>query len=148
MNLVPAHSPAGVFLRLAAMSYDWLLLASLLFMLTLTLIVLRGGAAIAPGTWWYSASLVSASFLFYGWFWTHGGQTLGLRAWRLRVVRADGRSMSWPDAARRFLAAATLLTPPGLGLAWLLIDRRRACWHDLLSNTRIVRVPKASKPAP
>jgi len=144
MNPDHPYRPAGVLPRLAAMTYDWLLLAGILFILTLGLILLRGGAAITPGTWWYTALLISASFLFYGWFWTHGGQTLGLRAWRLRVVRTDGGRISWRDAARRFLAATTLLVPPGLGLAWMLIDRRRACWHDLLSRTRVERTSKSS----
>ncbi len=147
MNPEHAHRPAGVAPRLAAMTYDWLLLASIFFILTLGLILLRGGAAIAPGSWWYTALLISVSFIFYGWFWTHGGQTLGLRAWRLRVVRTDGGRLSWRDATRRFAAATTLLVPPGLGLAWMLIDPRKACWHDLLSNTRIERTADSGRVA-
>jgi uncharacterized RDD family membrane protein YckC len=122
------------------MSYDWLLLGALYFCATLLVVVLRRGTPLAPGTSWYTALLVLLSFLFYGWFWTHGGQTLGLRAWRLRIERVDGRPLSWLDAARRFAASATLLVPPGLGLVWMLVDRRRACWHDRLSNTRVVRL--------
>jgi uncharacterized RDD family membrane protein YckC len=125
------------------MAYDWLLLASVLFAVTLGAILLRGGEEIAPGTAWYTLLLLAVSFLFYGWFWTHGGQTLGLRAWRLRVVRADGQQVSWRDAAWRFGAATLLLVPPGLGLAWMLIDSRKACWHDLLSGTRIVRLSES-----
>lgn len=123
------------------MAYDWLLLASVLFAVTLVVIVLRGGSAIEPGTWWYGAILVVVAFLFYGWCWTHGGQTLGLRAWRLRALNADGTPLSWPDAARRFAAAAVLLVPPGLGLVWSLLDSQRRCWHDILSRTRIDRLP-------
>lgn len=147
MNPNPTFRPAGLLPRLAAMAYDWLLLASVFFILTLGLILLRSGAEIAPGTWWYTALLISAGFLFYGWFWTHGGQTLGLRAWRLSVVRIDGGPLSWRDAAWRFAAAATLLVPPGLGLAWMLVDTRKACWHDLLSQTRVVRSPESGRPA-
>jgi len=121
------------------MTYDWLLLGSVYFVLTLALIVARGGRAVAPGTSWYTALLIAVSFLFYGWFWTHGGQTLGLRAWRLRVIRADGGHLDWLDAARRFCAAAVLLVPPGLGFAWGWLDRDKACWHDRLSGTRVVR---------
>ncbi|OGI41569.1 MAG: hypothetical protein A2150_00620 [Candidatus Muproteobacteria bacterium RBG_16_64_11] len=40
-------------------------------------------------------------FLFYGWFWTRGGQTLGMRAWRLRLTRADGGPVTWRRAALR-----------------------------------------------
>lgn len=141
MTQPDAKRPASLPHRLAAMAYDWLLLASLLFAVTLVLVVLRGGSAVEPGTWWYSALLIVVAFLFYGWCWTHGGQTLGLRAWQLRVVAADGAPLSWLDAARRFAASATLLVPPALGLVWSLLDSDGRCWHDRLSRTRIDRVP-------
>jgi uncharacterized RDD family membrane protein YckC len=134
--LTPA---AGLAARIAAMVYDWLLLVALYFCTTLIVVTARRGAALAPGTWWYTALLFVVSFGFYGWFWTHGGQTLGLRAWRLRVERFDGQPLSWTDAAKRFAASAALLVPPGLGLLWMLIDKQSACWHDRLSGTRIAR---------
>jgi uncharacterized RDD family membrane protein YckC len=120
------------------MTYDWLLLGGTLFVLTLTLIVVRGGHAIAPGTRWFELLLLAASFLFFAWFWTHGGQTLGMRAWKIRVERLDGGPLRWRDAAARFASAATLLFPPGLGLLWALVDSDRRCWHDRLSCTRVV----------
>lgn len=134
--------PAGLLRRLAAMAYDWLLLASLLFAVTLVVIMLRGGSAVEPGTWWYGALLIAVAFLFYGWCWTHGGQTLGLRAWKLRVVTAQDAPLSWPDAALRFCASVTLLLPPALGLVWSLLDSQGRCWHDTLSRTRIDRLPE------
>jgi len=121
------------------MAYDWLLLASLLFAVTLVLIIVRGGTPIASGTLWYSLLMIAVAFSFYGWCWTHGGQTLGLRAWKLRVVTAEGGPLSWRSAAARFAASATLLLPPGLGLVWSLINSDRRCWHDRLSRTRIDR---------
>lgn len=133
-------SAAGLGRRIAAMAYDWLLLGAVFFVGTLALVLLRGGVAVAPGTWWYTLGLGGIAFLFYGWFWTHGGQTLGLRAWKLRVERWDGGTLSWRDAAARFAAAGTLLVPPALGLLWVSVDRDRAGWHDRLSRTRIVRV--------
>ena len=137
--------PASLRRRLAAMAYDWLLLASVLFAATFVLIMLRGGAAIEPGTWWYGTCLIVVSFLFYGWCWTRGGQTLGLRAWKLRVVTADGEPLSWIDAAQRFVASAILLAPPGLGFVWALLDSKHRCWHDRLSHTRVDRLPDSSE---
>jgi len=120
------------------MAYDWLLLIGLMFVATLLLILLRGGAEIAPASWWFNAFLVSTSFVFFGWFWTHGGQTLGMRAWKIRVERFDGGLLSWSDALRRYLAAWLLLLPPGLGLLWSWLDPDCLCWHDRLSATRVV----------
>lgn len=78
---------------------------------------------------------------FHLWFWTHGGQTLGMRAWRIRVVRADGAPLTAGDAARRYLAAALSLLPLGMGFWWALLDPARLAWHDRLSDTRLIRVP-------
>jgi uncharacterized RDD family membrane protein YckC len=144
MNSELAYPPAGLLRRLAAMAYDWLLLGSVLFAVTLVLIAARGGNAIPPGTWWYGPLLTTAAFAFYGWFWTHGGQTLGMRAWRLRVLQTNGQPLSWLLAAARFVASLSLCLPPGLGLLWMLVDRDRRCWHDRLSRTRVVHTRGAS----
>ena len=132
--------PAGLARRLVALAYDWLLLAGLMFVTTLLLILIRGGTEIAPASWWFNAVLVSLSFVFFAWFWTHGGQTLGMRAWKIRVERFDGSSLSWRDALRRYLTSWLLLLPPGLGFLWGLLDRDGLCWHDRLSATRVVQI--------
>lgn len=129
---------AGLRRRAAALAYDGLILTGIVFFLTLVLVVARGGTAIPPGSWWYGVTLLGAAFAFFGWSWTRGGQTLGARAWQLRVETADGGPVSWKRAALRFLAAWLLLVPPGLGFLWALWDRDGRCWHDRLSATRMV----------
>lgn len=132
------RQPPGLARRFAALVYDSLLLAALMFSFTFVVVLLRGGAAVTPYSWWFNASLVALSFAFFGWFWTHGGQTLGMRAWKIRVERLDGSALGWLDAARRFMASWVLLLPPGVGFLWGAIDRDRLCWHDRLSGTRVV----------
>jgi uncharacterized RDD family membrane protein YckC len=138
---------AGLARRLAAMSYDALLLGALLFCFTLALLAARGGREVAPGTVWFELCLVGIAFVFFGGFWTHGGQTLGMRAWRLRLVAVDGGAIDWSRAAVRFAAAALSLAPLGLGYWWAWLDRDRRCWHDRLSGTTVVRID-LSAPAP
>ena len=125
--------------RLAALLYDALLLLGLLFVFTLLLILARGGLAIGAGTLWYESSLVAVAFAFCGLSWTRGGQTVGMKAWRIRVVASDGGSLAWPRAALRFFASWLSLLPAGLGYWWSLVDRERCCWHDRLSGTRVIR---------
>lgn len=129
---------AGLARRLAALTYDGVILLGLTFFLTLVLVLVRGGRAIPPGSWWFGLLLMGAGFGFFGWSWTHGGQTLGARAWRLRVETAGGERLGWKEAALRYLAAWLLLFPPGLGLLWSHWDRGGLAWHDRLSGTRIV----------
>lgn len=138
--------PAGLLRRLAALAYDLLLLSALLFVYTLALVVLRGGEPIAPGTWWFELSLVGLWVLFFAGFWTHGGQTLGMRAWRLRLVGADAGPVGWGRALLRAAAGLVSAVPAGLGFWWALLDPERRCWHDRWSGTRLIR--EAGPPAP
>ena len=133
--------------RLAALLYDALLLLGLLFVFTLLLIFARGGRAIAAGTVWYEASLIAVAFAFCGLSWTRGGQTVGMKAWRIRVVGLDASSLDWRRAALRFFASWLSLLPLGLGYWWALVDRERCSWHDRLSGTRVLRAPASAGPA-
>lgn len=130
--------PAGLFRRLAAMFYDSLLLAAVLMAAgTLALLVTRGHLDYHHPL--YRAWLLGVTWLFFAWPWRHGGQTLGLRTWKLRVVRPDGQPLTWRDTLVRFLAAILSWLPLGLGYWWVLFDRDRRAWHDRLSGTCVVR---------
>ena len=132
--------PASLPRRAAAIFYDLLLLAGLVMILTLVLVLLRGGEAIPPASWWYDVLLLATNFVFFGVSWTRGGQTVGARAWRLRVTAVDGNDLSWRQAALRYLSAWLLLLPPGLGFIWARWDPDGLCWHDRLSGSRVIRM--------
>jgi uncharacterized RDD family membrane protein YckC len=140
----PPGEPAPLLRRLAALVYDALLLLALLFVFTLLVILMRGGREVGAGTPWFGGSIVAIALLFCAGFWTRGGQTLGMRAWRIRVVAANGGTISWPRAAARFFAGWLAALPAGLGYWWAWIDRERCCWHDRLSGTRVIRVPPST----
>ncbi len=124
------------------------MLSAVLFAGTALVLPFTGGRAVAPGSGWYQAYLVALSFLYFGWFWTHGGQTVGMRAWRLRLrVRGDGADpVLWRQALARFLAAGLSWAALGLGFAWALWDRERLTWHDRVSGTVLVLERKTRRP--
>ncbi len=74
--------------------------------------------------------------------WRRGGQTLGMRPWRIRVVAADGSAPARGALWLRYAVGVLSLLAAGLGFWWAWIDRDRLAWHDRASGTRIVRVPK------
>ena len=78
-------------------------------------------------------------------FWKHGGQTLGMRAWKIKGLREDGAPLSVRDAAVRYLAAILSALPLGLGYLWSLFDPHRRAWHDRLSHTMLVVLEKKDK---
>ncbi|ROR32888.1 RDD family protein [Inmirania thermothiophila] len=133
--------PAGLGRRLGAALYDGLLLLALWFFATLALMPFTGGA-IPPGDLRYEAYLVAVGGLFFVYFWSRGGQTLGMRAWRLRLVGPDGRPPRAGRAACRYLLAWLSWGLGGLGILWVLVDRERRAWHDLACGTRVLRLPK------
>jgi uncharacterized RDD family membrane protein YckC len=142
----PPPVPAGLLRRLAAIAYDALLLFALLLVFTTLVLIVRGLRAIPPGTVWFELCLLAIAVLFCAGFWTHGGQTVGMRAWRIRVVAVDGGPVRWPRALVRFFAGWLCAAPAGIGYWWAWIDRERRCWHDRLSGTRVVYEPKPEKP--
>ncbi|NYZ62118.1 RDD family protein [Luteimonas deserti] len=77
--------------------------------------------------------------------WRHGGQTLGMRPWRLRVRTIDGRQASTSALWLRFAVGTVSLLSAGAGFWWAWIDRDRLTWHDRASGTRLVRVTAAAK---
>ncbi len=117
---MPPLLHAGFWRRLGALAYDALLLGAVLFGAGALGVALGaavyGGAAFEQGNPLvgnplYQSWLLIVAFAFYGWFWVHGGQTLGLRAWKLRVQLPDGRGIGWWHALLRFLAGGAWLLP-------------------------------------
>lgn len=58
-------------------------------------------------------------YLFFGYFWTRNGQTLGMQVWRIRIENLDGTSVSWTQALKRYVAAAAILFVALLGAYYL-----------------------------
>jgi uncharacterized RDD family membrane protein YckC len=149
------RAAAPFWRRTLAILYDAFLLAGLL-VLASAIVTLPLGLALgreaadalfrsAAFRWPFFACCVAVVAAFHLWFWTHGGQTLGMRSWRIRVVRGDGSELRLGDAARRWLAAVLSWAPLGLGFLWGLVDRDRLALHDRLSGSRLVLVPKAPR---
>lgn len=74
--------------------------------------------------------------------WRYGGQTLGMRPWRLRLVNGGSGPPGWRALLLRYLVGTASLLAGGLGFWWAWIDRDRLTWHDRASSTRLVREPK------
>ena len=143
---------AGFIRRFGALIYDWLSIIAIWFLQTALLLPFTQGEALPEqglAHWAYLALLYSTALGFFLFFWHRNGQTLGMRAWRLRLVRHDGEAVpAWGDLVRRYLAAGASLAAFGLGFFWSLIDAERRTWHDLASGTVLVRLPKSKKIKP
>jgi uncharacterized RDD family membrane protein YckC len=142
--------PAGLLRRLGAVLYDAMLLLALLMIATAAFLPLTGGEALDPGAhpaleFVYRMVLVLLIVGYFGTFWTRRGQTLGMASWRLRIERNDGATLGWRDTTLRLAAALLSWLPFGLGYLWIAIDPQHRAWHDRLSGTRILLVPKGTR---
>jgi len=137
----------GLFRRLAAILYDSVLVLALMAAaFTLIYLPLALGLGLEDLRQYplYKHAM-SAWMLFVGvgfhlWFWTHGGQTLGMRAWRMRLFSADGSPVTLKQAVIRYAMAVLSLAAGGLGFLWILWQPDKLAWHDMASNTRLVLV--------
>jgi uncharacterized RDD family membrane protein YckC len=149
-----AHSP-GLLRRLAAIFYDLILLFGLLMVAVAAVIIPYDLILGVPFPYeepfhrrGLRLYLIALSGLFFTYFWVRSGQTLGMRAWRLQLVRPDGSLPRPRDAVVRLAWAALCLAPAGAGLLWMLFDRDRLTCYDRLSGTRPVITSRAGSSAP
>lgn len=151
---LPSAGPIG---RLAALVYDSFLLFGLLFVPLFILTAIRAPRSnlqtdgvvhelplIGPAYVMlpYTILMIAA---FYYYFWRRNGQTLGMQAWRLRLDSRDGGRASIRQCLVRMPLGFLSLLLGGLGYWWIWLDRDRLAWHDRLSNTRVVVLPKRTK---
>ena len=129
-----AAARPGLLRRLAALVYDALLLFAVLFAATVP-VLLFTGRAVGPGDPAFTAYLLAVSYAWFGWCWTRSGQTLGMRAWRMRVRTREGARLGWRRSLVRFAAALVSIGTAGAGLLWVAFDRDRMSLHDRLSGT-------------
>lgn len=130
--------PAGFSRRLGALLYDAMLLTAVLFIATLLVLLFTSGEAVRPRDPLFNTYLLFVCFFYFAWPWVHGGRTLGMHTWHIRVLRSDGRPLTWWDALMRFIAALPSTLFFGLGHLWVLVDKRNRAIHDRWSDTKVV----------
>jgi uncharacterized RDD family membrane protein YckC len=138
--------PAHLGWRLFAMVYDFFPALALWVALSGIFLLLRGGVPVAPGSvgsWFELVCLWLITGVYAVWSWHLGGQTLGMRPWRLKVTAADGGRADTRTLCLRYAVATLSLAVFGLGFLWSLFERERRTWHDLVSGTVLVRLDPA-----
>jgi len=134
-----ATSPA-LSRRLAALVYDSLQIVAILMLISLPFVLLEIGQG--P---FYQSALVLTIFVFFAKFWRHGGQTLGMKSWDIRIISNNDQPITLMQCLLRLMAAIPSLLLFGLGYFWMLLDKDKLTWPDRFSDTRLVMTPKREK---
>ena len=136
--------------RLAAIIYDLFLIIALFFVLgiivsSITTFAFNHGQAITASHPFYLLqqflllfTFIACGFLFYAWFWTHGGQTLGMKTWKIRLISDNGKPVSWKQASIRFLVGLFSCAFAGLGFISAIWHRDKKTWHDHISKSHLI----------
>lgn len=103
-TVTSSTTKASVLRQLAALFYDGLLLAAVLFAAFVPVSSVIGHGIIAKDNPILKIYLISICFLYFGWFWTRNGKTLGMRVWHIKLQRTDGQLLSWQQALVRFVS--------------------------------------------
>ena len=120
------------------MLYESLLLFAVGFAATWAFFfVSGGGGASGFGRTLLQAFMLTVFAAYFLWCWLRGGQTLPMKAWKIRLEQADGRPVQPGTALLRF-ALAAILVPGLIGIVWALVDRDGQFLHDRLARTRLV----------
>ena len=130
--------PCSLGRRLMVMVYDTLVVIALLLIAAAAVLPL-GGEQSAGKNSLYTLYLLLVWFSYLGWCWTRGGQTLGMRTWKVRLTGTDKQSVTTGMALARFAVSLLSAVALGLGFWWSLFDRQKRCWHDMASNTCLQR---------
>lgn len=133
-----AH-PAALGWRLLALVYDSLPMIPLAMLTSAAFVWLHGGRTVETSLAFALLQLATMCLLIGLYFvlsWRRGGQTMGMRPWRLQVLAADGKPARM---AALWLRYAVAMMTPGLCLLWCLFDGERRGLHDLAAGTVLVR---------
>ncbi|MFW5815652.1 MAG: RDD family protein [Wenzhouxiangella sp.] len=131
--------------RVAAIVYDSLLIVALWMAATAAVVLLRQ-SEIEPSSLAFQLYLLAVAWLYLAICW-RSGQTLGMKAWRIRLV-GNTQPIAWSTTVIRFVVAMVSLAAFAIGFLWSLFHDQRATWHDLASDTRLIVTPRSkSKPA-
>lgn len=131
---------SGMLRRLAAMVYEGLLVLAVLFVAAFVFLAVFGGALEPPRRHLFQLYLFVVTAVYFIWFWMHGGQTLAMKTWRLRLEMLGGGVVSLRTALLRFLLASAGMLFFGAGWWWAIFDRDHCPLHDRLTGTRVRRV--------
>lgn len=93
----------------------------------------------------YLLITVIAYFLY---FWQRSGQTVGMKAWRIKLINLDDGHFTYPQLILRLLTAIPAYGCLFLGVLWQYINTQQLNWHDMASHSKIVHLPKVKIPKP
>ncbi len=137
---------AGFFGRFVAYFVDGFMIGILVWIVNLVLggiIGLPGGGDIGfiagPLALPMIVIMLLFQFLYFGYFWSKNGQSIGMKLLNMKVVGRDGGELSFVRAGLRGSVGYWISSIVfGLGFIWAAFDSEKEAWHDKIFDTWVV----------
>jgi uncharacterized RDD family membrane protein YckC len=163
--------PPSIRRRLAAFVYEGVLLFGVVMIGSYVYDTLTQHRHAMQGRTGLQVFLFLLLGIYFVWFWSHGGQTVAMKTWHIRLVDANGHNLGQPRALARYVLA-WLWFVPALVAAWFygpnsalaifglmavgvaayaalaLTNPQRQFLHDIICRTRLVDVRPVDRPPP
>lgn len=133
-------APASLGRRFLAILYEVFPVAGLVWTSAFGYFAFEHALGVAHVRPVFQAFLVIVMGVYFVWQWVRGGQTLAMKAWRLKLVGVDGAPLTLGRAIFRYVIALAGTLLVGVTFLWGFIDRDRAFLHDRIAGTRIVKL--------
>ena len=130
----------GFWRRIICLLYEFLILLAIIFIASFIFHLVFRDTNASYFKPLYQLYLLFVMGYYFIWFWTHGGQTLAMQAWKIRIVTSEGQMLNNRKAIIRYLLAVTGTLFLGAGFLWALIDREHLYLHDRLTGTRLIKI--------
>ena len=138
-NALNEVKPASIRSRILSMVYDGLIILFITTVLVVIIeLVLVGDSTVDPESalnktlkvFWFIPG-----FFYLAYYWTKNGQTPSMSVWKIKLVNQQGDTISGFQALIRYVTALL-----GLGIFWVIFNRKRRSLQDVLSNTSLVTI--------
>ena len=145
--MISPQNNVGLPRRLGAILYDMLLLLAILLVASLPWVIsgIHQGQA---GYIFYVMFTYTLIPIYYTGFWACGGQTLGMKTWKIRVVDLGGNSIGWRVSLLRMVYAIVSTAAFGIGFIYAFFDKQNRTWHDILSKSLLISVSSSANKNP
>lgn len=130
----------GFWRRIICLLYEFLILIAIIFIASFIFHLVFRDTNTSYFKPLYQFYLLLIMGYYFTWFWTHGGQTLAMQTWKMRIVTHEGQKLNNRIAIIRYLLAVTGTLFLGAGFLWALIDQEHLYLHDRLAGTRLIKI--------
>lgn len=148
---------AALWRRLAAMLYDSIIIIAIWIVVGFVVLsafgidqaqVVQNEQVVMDPLYRFTlfASMLLSAYLFFAWFWTHSGQTLGMQAWKIRVQNKDASAISYKQSLIRCVLAPLSFMLLGAGYFYLFFNPEKQTLHDRISQSMVTKISWETKP--